>query len=317
MKYKDYFKWIQKNKILSIIIFIGIVVIGFFSFVFFTSFDVFSSSGTMQIASEKLSVPKSLGGRYFATNTLTQSTTEQSSYEYQIREGSVNIETNDVDSDYQKLKQNAEGYGGWVETISKYQDYKNIRLTVTLKIPSDNFDEYADWLIRNFDVKNSNLRMYKVSVERQQDEIDILTKTLNAYDALFDKAASMELSTDSIELMQQLTDKKLYIMRQMRNYGYSVKETQRKSEYATLSVTLTQKKEIELLPEDLGRELMTKLRDAIRNITNALLNLVTVPIVIFINLIVWIIYAFVVIIPLFLVYKFAKKFFKWLNKKIK
>jgi len=106
-------------------------------------------------------------------------------------------------------------------------------------------------------------------------------------------------------------------MRQMRNYGYSVKETQRKSEYATLSVTLTQKKEIELLPEDLGRELMTKLRDAIRNVTNALLDLVTVPIVIFINLIVWIIYAFVVIIPLFLVYKFAKKFFKWLNKKIK
>ena len=153
--------------------------------------------------------------------------------------------------------------------------------------------------------------------DKVENEIEILMKTLNAYDSLFDKAASMELSTESIELMQKLTDKKLYIMRQLRSYGYDIKEIQKRSEYSNLRITLTQKKEIELLPEDLGRELMIKLRDAIRNITNALLDLVTIPVVIFINLIVLIIYAFVVIIPLFIVYKFARRFFKWLDKKIK
>jgi len=314
MKYKDYVKWIQKHAVLSAIIFIAILILGFFSFTFFSSFGTLSASPQLGIAGERALAPKGFG-RY--SKYTPEESTVGTEYEYQIKEGNMKIETKDIESDYQKLKQSAEEYGGWVETISKFQDYRSITLTVTFKIPSDNFDEYVNWVMKNFDVKSSDLRMYKVSVERQQNEIEILMKTLNAYDSLFDKAASMELSTESIELMQKLTDKKLYIMRQLRSYGYDIKEIQKRSEYSNLRITLTQKKEIELLPEDLGRELMIKLRDAIRNITNALLDLVTIPVVIFINLIVLIIYAFVVIIPLFIVYKFARRFFKWLDKKIK
>ncbi len=318
---KKCISWVKKNKFLSVIIFLGILVIGFFSFTFLGAFSPTASYGAIGEKGmtsigglERNIMAPGWGGIHEESDYIES---HQETTEYQIREGSASIETENADSDYQKIKSNAEGYNGWVETISKNENYKTITLSATLKIPSENFDAYADWLLKNFDVKNSNLKLYRISVERQQDEIEILTKTLNAYDGLFDKAESMELSVEGIELMDKLTQKKLNIMRQMRNYGYSVKNIQEKSNYATLGVTLTQKKDIELMPEDLGRELMTKLRDAVRNITNALLDLVTIPVVIFVNLIVWIVYALVVLIPLFIIYKIGLRIYKWLDKKIK
>lgn len=310
--------WIKKNKFLSVIIFLGILVVGFFSFAFFGSFvptASYETMGSKGVASISGGLDRTAAAPFAGEMEELADYTQTN--EYQIREGSASIETENADSDYQKIKSNAEGYGGWAETVSKNENYKQITMSTTLKIPAENFDDFADWLLKNFDVKNSNLKLYRISVERQQDEIEILTKTLNAYDGLFDKAESMELSVEGIELMDKLTQKKLNIMRQMRNYGYSVEKVQERANYATLSVTLTQKKEIELMPEDLGRELMTKLRNAIANITNALLDLVTVPVVIFINLIVWIVYALVILIPLFIVYKIALRVYRWLDKKIK
>ena len=319
--FEKYISWIKKNKAVSAVLFICIMIIGFFSFGFLAIFSPMASYGVaMEDADYSRAMTKNLNAPTAGMEWdmgMAEDSYYQDTDEYQIKEGSATIETKNAESDYNKIKINAEGYGGWTETISKNENYKTITLSTTLKIPSDNFDSYTDWLLKNFDVKNSNLKLYRISVERQQDEIEILTKTLDAYDGLFDKAESMELSVDGIELMDKLTQKKLNMMRQMRNYGYSVKNVQEKSEYSTLRVTLTQKKDIELMPEDLGRELMSKLRNAVSSITNALMDLVTVPVVIFIGLVVWIVYALVILIPLFIVYKIAMRLFKWLNKKIK
>jgi len=313
---EKYVSWIKRNKFLSVIIFIGIVVVGFYSFLFFGSYA--ASSAYSRGSYESIgAVPqvKSLGEAQTEGATGLGENVYQD--EYKIKEGSAGIESMNADSDYQAIKENAEGYGGWAETVSKSENYKEISISTTLKIPAESFDAYADWLIQNFDVKSSNLKFYKISVERQQDEIEILMEALEAYDRLMERTESMEVTVNSISIMDTLTQKKLNIMRQLRSYGYQVENVQEKSNYATLTVTITQKKEIEIMPEDLWTDLMTKLRDAVRNITNALLDLVTIPIVILINLIVWIIYALVILIPLFIVYKFVMRFFKWLNSKIK
>ncbi len=319
---KNITSWIKKHKLLSLIVLFAVLIIGFFSLSFFgTSYQMASSPDMLGVSrsmemSDSWNAPAMAEGKSGGISFEEQHSS-QNADEYQIREGSVSIETDNTQRDYNEIKNNAEGYGGWVETISKSETYKTITISATLKVPSDDFDKFSEWVLNNFDVKNSNLRLYRISVERQQDEIEILQKTLDSYDNLFDKASSMELSVDGIELMDRLTQKKLYTMRQLRNYGYSVSNVQERSDYSTLRVSLTEKKEIELMPEDLGRELMSKLRESIRKITNALLDLITVPVVVFVELIVWVVYAIVIIIPLFIIGKIIIKLLKILNKKIK
>lgn len=311
---KAVLNWINKNRFLSLIIIIALIVAGFFSSVFFGSFSPAMSKSMAESGSYAEDFDMS---RTMVESVSNDYETALQKYEYQIKEGTTSIETKSIDSDYQKIKENAEGYGGWVETINKNEDYSQLTMSATFKIPAESFDSYVEWLLQNFDVKSSNLNLYRVSVRNQQDEIDILTKTLDAYDRLLQKAESMELDAKTLQVMQQITQNKLYLMSQLKSYGYSVEQIEERSGYATISVTLTQKKDIEIMPEDLGRDLMTKLRSAVRSITNALLDLVTVPVVIFITLLIWIIYALVILIPLFVVYKFVMRLFKWLNNKIK
>ena len=93
--------------------------------------------------------------------------------EYQIKKGSVNIESEDSISEYDKLKQKTQSIGGWVETMNKRDDYKQLTITTKLKIPFDNFDIFTEWMTTNFDVKDANLELYKITVEKQQNEMQI------------------------------------------------------------------------------------------------------------------------------------------------
>jgi hypothetical protein len=170
--------------------------------------------------------------------------------------------------------------------------------------------------MKNFDVKNANLELYRVSVEQQQDEIQILQSSLGIYDNFLKRAEALNVSESSIELIMKITERKLDVMRLLRQYGYSVEQVQKQSNYASLSITLTQEKKIELMPEDLGSELRSKLRNSIRDITNAGTDLITVPVVIFVRIIIWIIYAIIVLVPIFIALRIIIRVYRFIVKKV-
>lgn len=236
--------------------------------------------------------------------------------EYKIKRGSATIKSTNAVSDYDRISQKTESLNGWVETMSKSEDYSKLSIRANLKIPADDFDLFADWLMHSFDVKSANLEFYKVSIERQQDEIQILQLSLNLYDRLLERVEELNVSTESIELIMKITNRKLDVMRLLKSYGYSVEKVEEKAKYASLSVTINQEKKIKLMPEDMGRELRSKLRKSVRDIVNALMDLVTVPITIFVKIIVWIIYAIIVLIPIFIAVKVLLRVFRIIGKKI-
>lgn len=237
--------------------------------------------------------------------------------EYKIKRGSASIKSMDAPSDYERIQHKAITLDGWVETMSKSEDYSRLSMTANLKIPFENFDSFADWLMHNFDVKSANFELYKITVERQQDEIEILLVALEVYDRLLERAEEMNVSESSIELIMKITQRKLDVMRLLRQYGYSIEEVERKAKYASLSITITQEKKIKIMPEGLGRELRARMRNSVRNITNTGMDLITKPIVLFVKIIVWIVYAIVVLIPVFIAYRILMRVLKWIGKKIK
>jgi hypothetical protein len=308
---------IKKHKIIFLAGFIILIIVGVISYSFIgglysTRMDVYGPEYAPAYAP--------LAGVY--KTPYEQQIEEKASellskpIEYQIKRGSANIKSTDANSDYEKIRQKAESFDGWVESMSKNEDYKQISITASLKIPYKDFDSFADWLLKNFDVKSTNLELYRVTVERQLDEIQILQTALSVYDKFLQKTEAMNVSESSIELAMRITQRKLDIMRMLREYGYSVEQVEKQANYTSITVTLTQEKKIELMPEDLGKELRTKLRNSIREISNAGMDLLTVPIAILVKIIVWIIYAIIIIVPIFIAFKFIMKVLKFIWTKV-
>ena len=125
------------------------------------------------------------------------------------------------------------------------------------------------------------------------------------------------MSRDSIEVIMEITQKKLEIMRLLKQYGYSIEKVEERAKYASLSLTITQEKKIKLIPEDLGKEFRTRVRNMVRDIVNAGMDLVTIPIVILVKVLVWIVYAFIVLIPIFIAFKIILKIYGVINKRLK
>jgi len=257
------------------------------------------------------------GGQY--ERTIDQKATDilASPTEYNIKKGSINVKTKDAVSDYEILRQKTQSLNGWIESMSKNDDFSQVAITAQLRIPYDNFDSFTDWMVNNFDVSQVDIQLYKVSVEKKQDEIQILTEALDVYDRLLKKAEQGLNVTDyNLEIIMKITNKRLEVMRLLREYGYSIEQTQKESDYTTVTVRLTQEKQIKLIPEDMGKELRTKIRNSIQDVTMVGIDLITVPIVVLTKVLVWILYVFIVLIPAFIGVKLLVKIFKWIWKKV-
>ncbi|MDI6825667.1 MAG: DUF4349 domain-containing protein [Candidatus Aenigmarchaeota archaeon] len=308
---------IKKHKIIFLTVFVILVIVGVISYTFIGG--LYSARmGISEYAPAPAYAPLTGISKTAYEQQIEQKTGEILSKptEYQVKKGSANIKSTDANSDYEKIRQKAESFNGWVETVSRNEDYRQISITTNLKIPFENFDSFADWLMKNFDVKNANLELYRVTVEQQLDEIQILQMALSVYDKFLQRTEAMNVTESSIELAMKITQRKLDVVRMLRQHGYSVEQVEKQAKHASLSITLTQEKKIELMPEDLGRELRSKLRNSVRDVTNAGTDLITIPIVIFVKIIVWIIYAIIVLVPIFVAFKIIVKIFKFIWNKV-
>lgn len=306
MEIKDLFK----NKKYSIIILaIGIIIIGILSYFLFSY-----RMGAYYTTSEFLPYMKAPSTIYPESKSMAQSETLRQQ-EYEIKTGYAEIKSENSEKDYDNIKEKVEEIDGWTESFNKYEGYDTIRVQAIFKVPSKEFEGFADWIIKNFDVKNTNFGFYRVSVERQQEEIEILLQALESYNKLMSQAELMSLNETKLEMIFRITEKKLEVMRLLKMYGYSIKEIEKQANYSSVTIVLVEDKPIKIMPEDKGKDLMMKIRNSVNEIVNALIDLLTVPFVIIVKIFVYIIYAIIALIPIYIAYKIIIRIFKRLGKK--
>jgi len=218
--------------------------------------------------------------------------------------------------DFEKIKEKVEDLGGWLERWSKSEDYRQIIFSLSLRIPAEHFDEFVDWLASEFKIERSNFELYRIVVKREMDEIAILLDAQDVYTRLLERVEKLEPSDWQIDAVMKLTNKKLEIMRKLREYGYTVEEAKEKERYSTLSLQLIQEKPIRLVPENLSRKLRMKIRDLVSELSEIGMNLITVPIALFFKVVLWIVYAIVILIPIFVVGRFLWKVYQKIQKKL-
>ncbi len=245
----------------------------------------------------------------------TQKAIEQPSIvgEHRIKEGDVNIKSQNADQDYEKIKNSLSTYKGILEKYEKDEDDYKVKIYLNLKIPQDTFDNYIDYLNKNFKVIKSNIRFYILSLKKTYDEVEILKKTFDTLTEYETRLASSYPSRENIELLVYINEKKMNILRQMKNYEREIEETITAENYNKLSISLEQSKKIKILDEEWSNRLRSQLKIMLQNTTDSLLSFLNI-IPFLINVLLYLIYAVIIVLALSIVYKFfliIKKLFNF------
>jgi len=227
----------------------------------------------------------------------------------EVKEGNIKIKTNNAQRDADQIRQTLSNYQGYVEESRKYGSdlYTNINLRVRVPASSDNFERLLQELRQDYDVESYNVKNYRLSTEREWDELSILNKTIADYEEIRREANSMDLTEEKLDLLMQVTDKELEIMRKKKEYARDLSGKQRRSDFATLNIELREKKAVDIGPENIGNRFKNKVKDMLDSIVTILIDTVTFGVTLFFRVIQLIVYLIIIVIPLALIYKLGKK----------
>ncbi|MCK4809177.1 MAG: DUF4349 domain-containing protein, partial [Candidatus Aenigmarchaeota archaeon] len=232
----------------------------------------------------------------------------------EVKEGSMTIRTENAEDDASAIRGLAEASEGYVEDFRKYENDYNLNINMRVRIPSAGFEGFVDSLKERYDDKSFSVSFYRLSTEREIGELEILDTAFMNYEELRNRTLMIPLDEKQINLLFEITEKELEIKRLERQYSSSLSSKEERSDYSTLSVVLEEKKEISIMPEDLGDELRLKIKRALDEIANSLMDIVTGSIVVFVSAIKYVIYFIVIAIPLILGFRVMKRIYGKISK---
>lgn len=316
--------WIKTHKLAFIGIAVGIVI------VVLLIYSLISSTITKEISRpRKLYAPEhaaeeaiGFGFSKLSPSSVAPLPTPSSSPlsrenkgEIEIKEGSLEIESKEAESDSEKIKSITENYEGYVERSSKSITNLRIRINLTLRVPSLKFMDLLEKLKKEFEVKSYNIRNYRISVEREMDEFQILKQSLSDYEDIREEIQDMEVGKDKIELLMQTTNKELELKSRERAYEREISRQKRRGEYATLNVSIEQRKTPEIWPEYVFARFKDRIRIALDHTVEILKDLIGGAIEIFFKALQIVVYIFIIGIIVTGTYRLTKGIFRKILKR--
>ena len=306
MKIKD---WIKTHRIAFLGIIVGVVIIGL---VFYAAINSFlASKGAKTLRNFYYSPEKGLERPMpFGAKEWMPSEKVGGEGEIEVKEGSMEIESKKAEEDFAEIKSIVEDYQGYVERSQKSITNLYIKINLTLRVPSEKFLDFTEELKKKFEVKSYNIKNYRISIERELDEFEILEKSLSDCERIREEIKKMKVGKDKIELLMKLTEKELELKRKERNYQREISFQERRGEYATLHVSIQEKKSPKIWPENVLDQFKNRLKKALENVVKILQELVGGGIELFFKTIQLGVYAFIIGTIAGGFYRLGKKLFR-------
>lgn len=195
----------------------------------------------------------------------------------------------------------------YIEESNKYSTAFHHKIELTARVPASSFDGFVEELKDRLEIESYEINNYRISAERELDELEILNRMLRDYESIREEAMEMEASEEKLDFLMKITEKELEVKEKMKEYERELSQKQVKSDYATLHITLNEKKEVDIWPEDLGSQFNRKAQQAIDSIGNILIETVTFGVVLIFRVLQALVYLIIVAIPAALLYKVARK----------
>jgi len=304
-------EWIKTHKIAFGGIVVGIVIVGLIVYALVGSFLITRRGALPRYyrASEKfLETPATSLKK--GLNFSVDQERAGGRGEIDVKEGSMEIKSKNAEGDFAKIKSLVENYQGYIERSSKSSTNLYLWINLTLRVPSEKLLDLVEEMKRKFEVKSYNIRNYRISIERELDEFEILKKSLSDYEGIRNEIKEMAVGKDKIELLMRLTEKELELKRREKSYQREISFQERRGEYATLQISIKQRKSPKILPENVWNEFKDRLRRALENVVDILKDLIGGSIELFFKAIQVAVYLLIIGIIIAVFYRLGKGLFR-------
>ena len=313
IKIKKIKKWIKSHKVAFVGIVIGAVIVGLILFAVIGSFlagRTMVSRRAYYYGSSKSLGLEAPGMPFVREKGWTTLETTGGRGEIEVREGSMEIKSKKAEDDFAEIRSIVENYQGYVEKSSKSITNLYVRINLTLRVPPRKLADLVDELKKKFEVRSYNIKNYRISIERELDEFQILEESLADYQEIRKEIKEMKVGKDKIDLLMKLTDKELELKRKERNYQREISSQKRRGEYATLQVAIKQKKSPKIWPENVLDQFKDRIRRALENVVDILKEMIGGGIELFFKAVQLAVYIFIIGIVAVGFYRVGKELFR-------
>jgi len=227
--------------------------------------------------------------------------------ELEVKEGRAKIKSENADGDAELLRLLTADYEGYLEQSRKTETLRLVRIVSTVRVPVGNFEEFLEDLRRKFDVRTYETGDFRITVQHQFDELDVLSRSLQEYDEIREEIRQLRVGEERIKLLMRITNEETELIRRQQAIERELAAQQKQADMATLEVTLEQSLRPKLWPEDLGSRFFERLNWMVDSIVTAFIGILTNSLVVLIRVIEFIIYAIIIIVPLVIVWRLSRR----------
>jgi hypothetical protein len=228
----------------------------------------------------------------------------------EVQEGSMQIESEDVEQDTEEIRGLAENYDGWIESSTKSHGEIYTTADLTVKVDSEDFQSFVSDMKNDFEVESYSVQDYRLYTQRERDELDILNETMMEYESIRREVNEMDNSAEKLDLLMQITEKQLEVQEKRNRYSQDLADKRQRGDYATLNVELREKRKIDLVPDDLGQRFRNEVNEMVDNVANTLITTLTGGVEIFFAAIKYLIYLAIVVLPAYVAYRIGRRLYE-------
>ncbi|MFB6076704.1 MAG: DUF4349 domain-containing protein, partial [Candidatus Nanohaloarchaea archaeon] len=123
-----------------------------------------------------------------------------------MQEATFQIETDDVAAAADRVTTAVDRYDGYVQERRTADRPFARTVEMTVRIPDGRFTAFTGDIRDGFEVESSRVRNYRISIQRELDELDILNRTLTDYERIRARVLDGETTTEELQLLADLTE---------------------------------------------------------------------------------------------------------------
>jgi hypothetical protein len=265
---------------------------------------------SQQLSRERADFQVHSGARSPQAIDAAGSSADPATGKLEVQEGSMRVSSEAARNDAAAFRRITSGHNGYIASADRSTTDTRRRIHMTARVPSNRFDSFTDQLKQRYEADSLTVENYRISVQRQQDEIAVLTEALSDYQDLTERAKQTELDTEQIDILKELTQTQLNTVEELRRYQRQLAKQQDRSNRATFTATFSETLPADVWPDSISNTFREQLSDATETATMALITTVTGAIVVLARVVQFIVYALIVIIPVYAVYRGLRYLYK-------
>ncbi|MDM8533237.1 DUF4349 domain-containing protein [Clostridiaceae bacterium HSG29] len=222
-----------------------------------------------------------------------------------IKNSNMQLDILNFEKTADDIKNYIQGYDGYVSNMSS-----NIRYTnengkefkygyLEVKIKSESFDEFIDFVENLGKVRNTNLSTQDVT-NAYRDTVSSIKNLEITQDRLRDILTQSEKVEETLQIERELTR----VRGQIDQLKGNVKNWDRLSKYATINISLNEVEELEVTIQPIDNSIFKKATDGLMNTINIIREFLER---LFVNIIAYSPFIFTIIVGIAIFRKFYKK----------